>query len=108
LTDWYRITTDDAFAQTTSSRQGLDPEEAARRLAERGPNQLAETDAKSPWRILLEQFTSILIIILILAAAVSLFLGDFEDAVAIFAVLVLNAVLGFRQEHKAEKTMQAL
>ena len=109
MTDWYRITADEVLSQTgTMSRDGLSPEEAARRLAEYGPNELAEADVKSPWRILLEQFTSILIIILILAAIASAFLGDYEDAIAIFAILVLNAVLGFRQEYKAEKTMQAL
>ncbi len=109
MTDWHRTTTDEALSQTgTASRDGLSPEEAARRLAEDGPNELAEADVKSPWRILLEQFTSLLIIILILAAIASAFLGDYEDAIAIFAILVLNAVLGFRQEYKAEKTMQAL
>ncbi len=109
MSDWYRITTDEALSQAgTQSRDGLAPEEAARRLAENGPNELAEADVKSPWRILLEQFTSILIIILILAAIASAFLGDYEDAIAIFAILVLNAVLGFRQEYNAEKTMQAL
>jgi len=109
LTDWYRITTDEALNQAgTASPEGLSPEEAARRLAEHGPNELTEADVKNPWRILLEQFTSLLIIILILAAIASAFLGDYEDAIAIFAILVLNAVLGFRQEYKAEKTMQAL
>ena len=72
MTDWYRITIDEALSQTgTASRDGLSPEEAARRLAEDGPNELAEADVKSPWRILLEQFTSLLIIILILAAIAS-------------------------------------
>jgi Ca2+-transporting ATPase len=109
LTDWYRITTDEALAQTgTPSLDGLSREEAARRLAEQGPNELTEADVKSPWRILLEQFTSLLIIILIVAAIASAFLGDYEDAIAIFAIIVLNAVLGFRQEYRAEKTMQAL
>jgi P-type Ca2+ transporter type 2C len=108
VTDWYRLTPDEAFSRTGSALRGLDPEEAARRLAENGPNELTEADVKSPWRILLEQFTSLLIIILILAAVASAFLGDYEDAIVIFAILVLNAVLGFRQEYKAEKTMQAL
>ena len=109
MTDWYRITSDEALSLTgTASRDGLSPDEAARRLAEYGPNELTEADVKSPWRILLEQFTSLLIIILIIAAIVSAFLGDYEDAIAILAIVVLNGVLGFRQEYKAEKTMAAL
>ena len=83
-------------------------EEAQRRLAEYGPNELAEAGVKSPWRILAEQFTSLLIIILIIAAVVSAFLGDYEDAIVIMAIVVLNGALGFRQEYKAEKTMSAL
>jgi Ca2+-transporting ATPase len=109
LTDWYRITTDEALSLTgTSSRDGLSEDEAARRLAEYGPNELAESGVKNPWRILAEQFTSLLIVILIIAAIASAVLGDYEDAIAILAIVVLNAVLGFRQEYRAEKTMLAL
>ncbi len=109
MTDWYRITVKETLEQTsTQVSEGLRRDEAARRLVDQGPNELVETVTKSPWRILLEQFTSVLIVILILAAVVSAALGDYEDAIAIVAVLVLNAILGFRQEYKAEKTMQAL
>jgi len=100
-TDWYRITADEALTQAgIPFRDGLSPKEAARRLAEHGPNELAEADVKNPWRILVEPFTSLLIV----AAMASAFLGDYEDAIAIFAIIVLNAVLGFRQEYRAEKT----
>jgi Ca2+-transporting ATPase len=109
MPEWYRISADEALAQTATARnEGLSSDEAARRLTVQGSNELVEAGAKSPWRILLEQFTSVLIVILILAAVISTVLGDHEDAIAILAVLILNAVLGFRQEHKAEKTMQAL
>jgi len=109
VTEWYRIDADEVFEQTaTPATQGLNSEESARRLVDQGPNELVEAGAKSPWRILLEQFTSLLIVILILAAVISAILGDLEDAIAILAVLILNAILGFRQEYKAEKTMQAL
>ncbi len=109
MTDWYRITSDEALSLAgTPSRDGLSEDEAARRLAEYGPNELAESGVKNPWRILAEQFTSLLIVILIIAAIASAVLGDYEDAIAILAIVILNAILGFRQEYRAEKTMLAL
>ena len=108
MTEWYRLSADEALDQTQSDPQGLADVEAARRLEEHGPNELVEAGAKSPWRILAEQFTSLLIIILIIAAVVSAFLGDYEDAIVIMAIVILNGALGFRQEYKAEKTMSAL
>ena len=108
LTDWYRLSVDETLAELGSSREGLREDEARRRLETHGPNELAETGAKSPWRILAEQFTSLLIIILVVAAVVSAALGDYEDTIVIMAIVVLNGLLGFRQEYKAEKTMSAL
>ncbi len=109
MRDWHRITADEGLSQAgTPSRDGLSADEASRRLAEQGPNELTESGAKSPWRILVEQFTSLLIAILVVAAIASAVLGDYEDAVAILAIIILNAILGFRQEYRAEKTMLAL
>ena len=108
MTDWYRLSADETLSELGSRPEGLSSEEAQRRLAEHGPNELAEAGVKSPWRILAEQFTSLLIIILIIAAVVSAYLGDYEDAIVIMAIVVLNGALGFRQEYKAEKTMSAL
>ncbi len=108
MTEWYRLSVADALAKAQSDPQGLTDVEAARRLDEHGPNELIDAGTKSPWRILAEQFTSLLIIILIIAAVVSALLGDYEDAIAIMAIVVLNGALGFRQEYKAEKTMTAL
>ncbi|MBN1631835.1 MAG: HAD-IC family P-type ATPase, partial [Thermoleophilia bacterium] len=107
-TDWHRLSADDALVQTATSSRGLSDEEVKKRLVENGPNELAQAGVKSRWRILLEQFTSILIIILIIAAIASAALGDYEDAIAIVAIVVLNALLGFRQEYRAEQTMAAL
>lgn len=108
MTDWHRLSVDEALAQIQAEAHGLSSEEARRRLEEYGPNELVQKGTKSPWRILLEQFASLLIVILIVAAVVSAVLGDIEEAIAIFTIIILNALLGFRQEYRAEKTMAAL
>jgi P-type Ca2+ transporter type 2C len=108
MPEWYGLSPDEALERAQSSIEGLPETEAARRLDEHGPNELTEAGVKSPWRILAEQFTSLLIIILVIAAVVSAALGDLEDAIAILAIVILNGALGFRQEYKAEKTMSAL
>ena len=92
----------------TDAGSGLTNEEAASRLQERGPNELEDRGGRSPWAILLEQFTSTMIVILIVAAVVSSLLGDYEDSIAIAVIVVLNAALGFAQEYRAEKAMAAL
>ena len=88
--------------------QGLSRDDAAARLSRYGPNELVERGGKRPWQILLAQFTSTLVVILIVAAVVSAIVGDFKDAIAILAIVVLNAVLGFVQEYRAEQAMAAL
>jgi Ca2+-transporting ATPase len=92
----------------TDFEAGLTPAEAQRRLAEEGLNELVERGVKSPWLILWEQLTGLMVVILIVAAVVSGALGDWKDAIAILAIVVLNAVLGFSQEFRAEKAMAAL
>ena len=87
---------------------GLTGNEATRRLREYGPNQLVERGIKNPWRILWEQLRSSVVVILIVAAAVSALLGDYKDTAAIAAIVVLNALLGFSQEYRAEKALSAL
>jgi Ca2+-transporting ATPase len=109
VTNWHQI--DAVAAQQTLNTQtatGLSDAEAQRRLQEYGPNELVERGTKSPWRILWEQLTSTLVLVLIAAGVVSGLLGDLEDTIAILAIVVLNAVLGFRQEYQAEQAMAAL
>ena len=109
MADWYRKTRDQVVTLLkTDAEAGLDPAEVGQRLAEHGPNELVERAAKSPWRILWEQLTGTMVVILIVAALVSGFLGDWKDAVAIMAIVILNAVLGFSQEYRAEQAMAAL
>ena len=87
---------------------GLDSAEASRRLAEQGPNELTESGGVSPWRILWEQFTSTMALILTAAAVVSMGIGSFRDAATILAIVCLFATLGFVQEYRAERAMRAL
>jgi P-type Ca2+ transporter type 2C len=107
--DWHRLTPEEAVRQVNSDlSEGLTSAEAARRLKEYGPNELIERGAISPWAILLEQFTGIIIIILIISAVISALLGETLDALVIMIIVVLNAILGFTQEYKAERAMAAL
>ena len=92
----------------TDVGSGLSPSDAAARLVKNGPNELTHASQKRAWQILLAQFTNLLVVLLIVAAVVSFFLGDGKDAIAIVAIIVLNAILGFRQEYNAEKAMAAL
>jgi len=109
MTEWYKLDPQAAVREINSNLEnGLTASEAARRLAETGPNELVERGTKSPWAILLEQFTGIMIVILIVSAVVSVFLGETVDAIVITVIVVLNAVLGFTQEYQAEKAMAAL
>lgn len=109
MTDWHTLETQDALHQIHSdSDNGLTATEAARRLAEYGPNELIERAGKSPWAILLEQFQGIMVVILIISAVVSAILGETIDALVIMIIVVLNAILGFIQEYRAEQAMAAL
>lgn len=92
----------------TDPSRGLLPEEAARRVRVLGPNELPDADRPSPVGLLAAQFRSALVGVLLVAAVVSLLLGNAKEAVAIGAVVVLNAVLGFVQEYRAERAMAAL
>ena len=88
--------------------QGLTAEEAARRLGSGGRNELQEAPPRSPWRMLLDQFRDFMILMLIAAALVSGAIGEVVDSIAIVAILVVNACIGFVQEYRAAQAMQAL
>ncbi len=87
---------------------GLSSEDVEKRLQEFGPNELKKEKGKSPVRLFLEQFTDILIIILLAATALSIAIGEVYDAIVIIAIVMACAVLGFTQEYKAEKALEAL
>ncbi|UCE28035.1 MAG: cation-translocating P-type ATPase [Candidatus Coatesbacteria bacterium] len=92
----------------TSATSGLTDAEAAARLKEYGRNVLETTGGRRPMSILLGQFTELLVLILIAACIVSAFLGEFLDSLAILAIVLLNGILGFVQEYRAERSLKAL
>lgn len=109
IKNWHQKDVNDLCEELKSPLQtGLSPQEAARRLAENGPNELTATEGRSALHILLEQFANLLVVILFAAAGISAALGDMKDAIAILVIIILNAALGFKQEYNAEKAMLAL
>jgi Ca2+-transporting ATPase len=106
---WFALEIDEAAeALQTSIESGLDNDLAAHRLISHGPNELIAAPKPPFWKKLLDQFSSFLVIILILAAVVSAVVGEYVEAVAISAIVLLNAALGVFQERKAEEAMAAL
>jgi P-type Ca2+ transporter type 2C len=109
MNQWYALETYEVLRQYgTDAAQGLSAAEATRRLIQHGPNELVERGLKSPWRIIWEQLTATMVVILIVAAAISAAMGDEQDTIVILAIVVLNAILGFSQEYRAERAMAAL
>jgi len=105
---WHALATADVEAALGTSGSGLTETEAAVRLERDGPNALEEIKPPSNLAILVHQFQSPLIYILLLAAAVTILLGEYIDAGVIAAVLALNATIGFVQERGAERSVRAL
>jgi P-type Ca2+ transporter type 2C len=92
----------------TDPQTGLTSTQVEKLAAQYGPNQLREGKAISPLALLLEQFTDFIVLTLIAAAIISGFLGEWLDATAIIAIVILNAILGFAQEYRAERALAAL
>ncbi|MEO6741758.1 MAG: HAD-IC family P-type ATPase, partial [Chthoniobacteraceae bacterium] len=105
---WHNIPAEEVLTQLRSAVPGLSAQEAAQRLASNGANELKEAEPISPWAILFGQFKSLIVWILIVAGIVSGLLGEVVDCIAILAIVVLNAVIGFYQEFNAEKSIAAL
>ncbi|WP_257451637.1 cation-translocating P-type ATPase [Archangium lipolyticum] len=97
-----------AASVVREERTGLSGAEAARRLAEHGRNEIQRGETRSAWGVLLEQFRSPMIALLLGACAVSALLGEHADAIAIGAIVVINALIGFAQESRAERALLAL
>ena len=112
--DWHSLTSAEALAhQAVDANLGLTSAEVTARQSQFGPNELEETAGRQTWEIVLDQFKNIMLIMLIVVAIVSAVLdlasGSFpKDAIAIFAIVILNGILGYLQESRAEKALAAL
>ncbi|MGQ9617465.1 MAG: calcium-translocating P-type ATPase, PMCA-type [Candidatus Aminicenantia bacterium] len=106
--DWYRKSIEETIQILDSSPEGLSYSEAKSRLLQYGQNRIEEKKKRSPFILFLNQFFDFMIIILILAAIISAFLGEGMDSIAILTIVLLNSVIGFVQEYKAEKAIEKL
>ncbi|OPY53680.1 MAG: Copper-exporting P-type ATPase B [Methanosaeta sp. PtaU1.Bin112] len=105
---WHSNTTEEALQILSTKRDGLSDDEASRRLEEYGLNQLESPHKPSPIRIFLNKFKDYLIIVLIFAAIVSYIAGETTNAYVVLAIIILVAFIGFLQEYRAERSMEAL
>jgi len=108
LAHWHQLEWKEALQRLQSSETGLAREEARRRLERFGLNELIEKERKSAWVMFFDQFKDFMIVVLLAAAVVAGLIGEPADTIAIVVIVVLNAVLGFVQEYRAEKAMAAL
>ena len=106
--NWYALSIKEVFEMLGSGPDGLPTTETENRLSKIGPNKLDDSKKKGIAGILLSQFTDVMILILLGAAIISGIIGDVTDTIVILVIVILNAILGFFQEYRAEKAMEAL
>lgn len=106
---WHTLSAEETAQKLdTTCHSGLTHAEADRRYLKYGANVLHTAEARSPWLMLLNQFSEFMILVLISAAVISGLVGDIEDTIAILVIIMLNAVIGFVQEYRAERSIAAL
>ncbi len=106
---WHVLSNDEVARQLDVDPQsGLSVAHVEQRQQQYGPNAIQERQRRPPWRILLDQFTDFMIIVLLVAAVIAGLVGEPEDTVAIVVIVVLNGILGFVQEYRAERAIAAL
>jgi Ca2+-transporting ATPase len=105
---WHTLAVEAVYSRLEAAPSGLTDAEAARRLAQYGPNELQAAHRISPWAILLEQFKNTLILILLVATVLSGFLGHATEAIVIALIVLFAVLLGFVQEYRAERAIEAL
>ena len=106
--NWYQQNSKEIYNQLNTTERGLTSEEVKKRIEKYGRNKLAEEVKINRLKIFLHQFASPLIYILIIAGIITIFLREYIDAGVIFAVVILNAIIGYFQEYKAEQSVRAL
>ena len=106
--DFQNVPSEEALNHFTTSIEGLTEGEAQERLATYGPNEIRHKSGISPIKIFLSQFNSFIVYILIAAVVISFILHEYIDSAVIIAILIVNAVLGFIQEYRAEKAVESL
>lgn len=105
---WHQLSLEDLFVALRTTPKGLDPGEVKLRRDTYGLNELTEKEKKPAWKLFLLQFKDVMILILLLAAVIAGSLGEIIDMAVIMLIVVLNAIIGFVQEYRAEKTLEAL
>jgi P-type Ca2+ transporter type 2C len=105
---WHGLALPEVCERLSATSAGLDVDEARRRLLAHGPNELSHVHRVSPWPVLLAQFQNLLILILLTATAVSAYLGEVVEAIAIGVIVGFAILLGFIQEYRAERAIAAL
>ncbi len=106
--NWYNLNITETLSNLNTTPKGLSNKEADKRLERYGPNTIKKKKKKPAWLILTSQFTDFMVLVLIGATVISVFLGEIADAITILAIVIINAILGFVQEFKAEKSLDAL
>jgi Ca2+-transporting ATPase len=105
---WHSLTIDETYRETGSRPEGLDDISVQQKLSELGKNELISKKKNSPLLIFLKQFIDVMILVLVVAAIISAIIGEASDTIVIIVIIILNAVIGFVQEYRAEKAMDAL
>lgn len=106
--DWYCLDVDAVMQEVGSATTGLADTQAQQRLQAQGTNELPEKNRRSLWVLLYSQFTDLMIVVLLLAALVSIMVGEVQDTVVILVIVLLNAIIGGVQEYRAENAVAAL
>ena len=106
--EWHALKAEEVLGHLKVRGNGLTSEEAKKRLEHYGPNQLKEAPRSTFLQMLWEQLNNFVVILLIVASVISALLGDYVEASAIMAIVVLNAILGIVQERRAEEALAAL
>jgi Ca2+-transporting ATPase len=108
VNSWHALKTKEALEALKTNEKGLTAQEAQNRLLKYGPNELKKKKGKSPIKLFFGQFTEVLIVILLIATGLSLVVGETVDALIILAIVIASAILGFTQEYRSEKAVEAL